>query len=49
MEHALLEIMFDLPSMPNLIKVVVDEGAIRGDNPPVLVYSDEAVKAESVS
>lgn len=49
MEHALLEIMFDLPSMPNLTKVVVDEGTIRGDNPPILVYSEEAVKAELAS
>jgi len=49
MEHALLEIMFDLPSMPNLSKVVVDEGTIRGDNPPILVYSEEAVKAQSAS
>ncbi len=47
MEHALLEIMFDLPSMPNLIKVVVDEGAIKGENPPILIYSDEPRLAES--
>jgi ATP-dependent Clp protease ATP-binding subunit ClpX len=49
MEHALLEIMFDLPSMPNLSKVVVDEGAIKGDNPPILIYSDAPLKAESAS
>lgn len=49
MEHALLEIMFDLPSLPNLSKVVVDEGVIRGDTPPILIYSDEPRLAESVS
>jgi ATP-dependent Clp protease ATP-binding subunit ClpX len=49
MEHALLEIMFDLPSMPNLSKVVVDEGAIKGDNPPILIYSDAPLKAEFAS
>jgi len=49
MEHALLEIMFDLPSMPNLSKVVVDEGAIKGDNPPILIYSDAPLKAEYAS
>ena len=49
MEHALLEIMFDLPSMPNLTKVVVDEGAIKGENPPILIYSDEPRLAESAS
>jgi len=49
MEHALLEIMFDLPSLSNLSKVVVDEGAVRGDTPPILIYSDEPRLAESAS
>lgn len=49
MEHALLEIMFDLPSLPNLSKVVVDEGVVRGDTPPILIYSDEPRLAESAS
>ncbi len=49
MEYALLEIMFDLPSLTNLSKVVVDEGAVRGDTPPILIYSDEPRLAESAS
>ena len=49
MEQALLEIMFDLPSLPNLSKVVVDEGVVRGDTPPILIYSDEPRLAESTS
>lgn len=49
MEHALLEIMFDLPSLPNLSKVVVDEGVVRGDTPPILIYSDEPRLIESAS
>jgi len=49
MEHALLEIMFDLPSLPNLSKVVVDDGVIRGDTPPILIYSDQPRMAESAS
>ncbi len=49
MEHALLEIMFDLPSLTNLSKVVVDEGAVRGDTPPILIYSDEPRLAKSAS
>lgn len=49
-EHSLLEIMFDLPSMPNLSKVVVDEGVINGTNPPILIYSEEPPRlAESAS
>ncbi len=40
-EHALLDIMFDLPSLSNVQKVVVDEGAICGDGKPLLIYSDQ--------
>lgn len=48
-EHALLEIMFDLPSIPNLSKVVIDEGVITGENPPIMIYSDDNRLAESAS
>ena len=47
MEHALIDIMFDLPSLKNLTKVVVDEAVIRGETPPILLYSDQARVAES--
>ncbi len=47
MEHSLLDVMFDLPTMSNVSKVVVDEGAIKGDNPPLLIYSDAPKRAES--
>ena len=40
-EHALLDIMFDLPSLANVQKVVVDEGAISGEGKPLLIYSDQ--------
>ncbi len=40
-EHALLDIMFDLPSLANVQKVVVDEGSISGDAKPLLIYSDQ--------
>jgi ATP-dependent Clp protease ATP-binding subunit ClpX len=49
MEHSLLQIMFDLPSIQNLSKVVVDEGVISGENPPIMIYSDENKLAESAS
>lgn len=48
-EHALLEIMFDLPSIPNLSKVVIDKGVITGENPPIMIYSDDNRLAESAS
>ena len=34
LEQALLETMFDLPSMSNVRKVVIDEGTITGDQKP---------------
>jgi len=40
-EHALLDIMFDLPSLSNVQKVVVDDGSISGDGKPLLIYSDQ--------
>ena len=40
-EHALLDIMFDLPSLSNVQKVVVDEGSINGEAKPLLIYSDQ--------
>jgi len=40
-EHALLDIMFDLPSLSNVQKVVVDEGSISGDTKPLLIYADQ--------
>jgi ATP-dependent Clp protease ATP-binding subunit ClpX len=48
-EHALLDIMFELPSMKNVEKVVVDEGAIKGDQKPLLIYAEQpkAVGADS--
>ena len=49
LEHALIDIMFDLPSVPNLSKVVVDDGVISGESQPLLIYADQARTAESAS
>jgi ATP-dependent Clp protease ATP-binding subunit ClpX len=40
-EHALLDIMFELPSMQNVSKVVVDEATVNGDGKPILMYADQ--------
>ena len=40
--------MFDLPSMENVAKVVVDEGVINGDVKPLLMYSDQSKVAGSI-
>ena len=46
-EHTLLNTMFDLPSLENVIKVAVDEGTILNDAPPLLIYSDQPKVAGS--
>ena len=40
MEHALLDTMFDLPSMENVEKVVLDENSASGEIQPVVMYAD---------
>lgn len=40
-EHALLDIMFELPSMKDVSKVVVDEGSVLGESKPLLIYADQ--------
>jgi ATP-dependent Clp protease ATP-binding subunit ClpX len=48
LESTLLETMFDLPSLENVIKVVVDHGSIGGDIKPILIYSDKPKVARSL-
>ena len=40
-EQALLDIMFELPSMQNVSKVVIDEATINGEGKPILIYADQ--------
>lgn len=48
LEATLLDIMYQLPSMENVSKVVIDEGVIEGTSEPILIYesSEEAKTAE---
>src|SRR5258708_4068780 len=39
-EGVLLDVMYELPSLTNVIKVVIDENSI-GDGRPILIYSDQ--------
>ena len=41
LESALLDIMYDLPTMDDVTKVVIDEGAINGTSAPILIYADQ--------
>jgi ATP-dependent Clp protease ATP-binding subunit ClpX len=38
LEHVLLDTMYDLPSLENVSKVVIDEGVIGGESKPILIY-----------
>ena len=41
LEHVLLDTMYELPSLENVQKVVIDERAIAGESEPYLVYDSE--------
>jgi len=42
LENVLLETMYDLPSLKNVQKVVVDDSVIEGTTKPYIVYKSEA-------
>jgi len=47
-EHALLDIMFDLPSLNGVEKVVLDEKSVTGEGKPLLMYAEPSgVKAKA--
>ena len=47
LEHVLLDTMYDLPSMDNVSKVVLDEAVILGEKEPyMIIESKEAVASE---
>ena len=47
LEAALLDIMYELPNMENVSKVVVDESMIEGGGKPILIYADQPKVAGS--
>ncbi len=47
LEHALLDTMYDLPSMDNVSKVVLDESVIEGENAPYIIFEGDAEGARS--
>jgi len=47
LENVLLDTMYELPSMENVSKVVVDEAVVSGENKPYIIYeSDESLREE---
>jgi ATP-dependent Clp protease ATP-binding subunit ClpX len=47
LESTLLDTMFDLPSLENVAKVVIDYGSVNSDVKPILIYSDKPKVAKS--
>jgi ATP-dependent Clp protease ATP-binding subunit ClpX len=47
LEQVLLDVMFELPTLENVSKVVIDEPTITGDGKPLLIYSDQPKVAGS--
>jgi ATP-dependent Clp protease ATP-binding subunit ClpX len=47
LEQVLLDTMYELPSMDNVAKVVVDEGVIEGNSQPLILYNNVEKKAAS--
>jgi ATP-dependent Clp protease ATP-binding subunit ClpX len=46
LENVLLDTMYELPSMENVSKVVVDEAVVNGENKPYIVYQSEEPRRE---
>ena len=50
LENVLLDTMYELPSLENVGKVVIDDGVITGESEPLLIYeNDEPAKLASNS
>ncbi len=47
LEHVLLDTMYDLPSLENVCKVVIDDKVIRGESEPMFIYENEQKMASS--
>ncbi len=46
LENVLLDTMYELPSMENVSKVVVDEAVVNGENKPYIMYASEELQRE---
>ena len=50
LENILLKTMFDLPGQTNIEEVVIDFGAAKGENEPIIIYSkNNKIKSEKTS
>jgi ATP-dependent Clp protease ATP-binding subunit ClpX len=49
LEHVLLDTMYELPSMDDVRKVVVDESVIQGEAKPYFIYEHTAHRRAAAS
>lgn len=49
LEKALLDVMYELPSLTNVSTVVVDEGVIHGDSKPMIIYENPEQQQQSAA
>ena len=42
LEHILLDIMYELPSMSSVSKIVIDASVVNGDSEPILIFENAA-------
>jgi ATP-dependent Clp protease ATP-binding subunit ClpX len=49
LENILLDTMYQLPSLKNVSKVVVDESVVQGHAPPYVVYKSDEPRPEKVA
>ncbi|QDC44112.1 ATP-dependent Clp protease ATP-binding subunit ClpX [Methylophilus medardicus] len=47
LEHSLLDLMYELPSLKGLSKVIVDAGVIAHTSEPILIYQDAQKRVEN--
>ncbi len=47
MENVLLDLMYELPSVQNVSKVVIDAACIRGEKKPTLIYTSNTGKVSN--
>ena len=46
-EHALMDVMYDLPSLQKVQREVIDESTINGDSKPLMLYQESSEKTAS--
>lgn len=47
LEHSLLDTMYELPSMDGVSKVIIDEGVIKEESDPILIYDGAEQQREA--